>query len=217
LYNDYEQLAANNVFGYQPIGRLERLINLEDWQMEGIICPKCDEHNHVTARSCKRCDHELKTVGITKLPANGPNNNIDNPVDVKIEEKTTKDEMPLSTFVSRFLLGFFGWFLSISLFLGVILVIMESMGPEAIILVPFTFVPILATILAVVLAFLIPKYRARREPLRKKGMTSGIIAAYVINFVINLILNMGSDPLAIVGSILGWPFYMIWLENLFGF
>jgi hypothetical protein len=205
------------VFGYQPVGRLKRLINLENWQMEVIICPKCDEHNHVTARSCKRCDHELKTVGITKLPVNGSNNNIDNPVDVKIEKHTTKEEILHPAFVTRFLLGFFGWFLCISLFLGVVLVITESMGPAAIILVPFTFVPILATILAVVLAFLIPKFRARRAPLRKKGITSGIITAYVINFVLNLILNMASDPLAIVGSILGWPFYMIWLENLFGF
>lgn len=217
MYNDYEQLAVNNVFGYQPVGRLYRLINLEDWQMEVKICPECDEQNHVIARSCKRCDHELKTVDITKLPANAPRNNIDNFDDVKTEKQTTKEEMRLPTFVPRFLLGFFGWFLCISVFLGVVLVITDSMGPSGIILVPCTFVPIVATILAVVLAFLIPKYRAMREPLRKKGVTSGIITAYVINFVLNIILNMRSDPLAIVGSILGWPFYMNWLENLFGF
>jgi hypothetical protein len=185
--------------------------------MEAKICPKCDEHNHATARSCKRCEHELKSVVITKLPADKPSNKNNNPVDVNIEKQIAIEETPLPTLVSRFLLGFFGWFLCISLFLGGVLVIMESMGPRGIILVPCTLVPILGTILAIVLAFLIPIFRARRVPIRKKGIAIGIITAYVINFVMNFILNMRSDPLAIVGSILGWPFYMIWLDNLFGF
>ena len=122
----------------------------------------------------------------------------------------------LPTFVFQFLLGFLGWFLCTSLFLGAVLAILERMGPAGIIVVPCTFVPILATILAIVLAFLIPIVRARRVPMRKKGMAFGIITAYVINFVLNFILNMRSDPLAIVGSVLGWPFYMIWLDTLFG-
>lgn len=116
-------------------------------------------------------------------------------------------------FTSRFLLGFLGWFVCISLFLAGTLVILESMGPLGIILVPFTFVPILATILA----FLIPVFRARRTPLRKQGMALGILVAYVINIVMNFIFNMRSDPLWFVGSFLGWPFYMSWLEHLFGF
>lgn len=183
--------------------------------MEVKICPMCNEHNHASALSCKRCEHELKSVVITKLPTEEPNNN--NPADVNIEQQIAIEETPFPTFMSRFLLGFFGWFLCISLFLGGILVITESMGPGGIILVPCTFVPILATILAIVLAFLIPIFRARRVPMKIKGIAFGIITAYVINFVINFILNMSSDPLAIVGSILGWPFYMIWLDNLFGF
>ena len=182
--------------------------------MEVKICPMCDEHNYVTARSCKRCDHELNSVVITKLPTDEPNNN---PVDVNIEKQTAKEETLFPTFVSRFLLAFFGWFLCISLFLGGVLVVMERMGPLGIILVPFTFVPILATILAIGLVFLIPIFRARRVSMRKKGIAFGITTAYVINFAMNFILNMDSDPLAIVGSILGWPFYMIWLDNLFGF
>ena len=185
--------------------------------MEVKICPRCNEHNHVTAQSCKRCEHDLKSVVITKLPADEPSNNNNSPVDVNNEKQIAIGEMMLPTFVSRFLLGFFGWFLCISLFLGGVLVIMERMGPGGIILVPFTFVPVLATILVIVLAFLIPIFRARQVPVRKKGIAFGIIAAYVINFVMNFILNMSSDPLAIVGSILGWPFYMIWLDNFFGF
>ena len=185
--------------------------------MEAKICPKCNEHNHVTARSCVRCDHELKSVVITKLSTDEPGNKNNNPVDVNIEKQFDKEETPFPAFVSRFLLGFLGWFLCTSLLLGGVLVIMESMGPGGIILVPCTLVPILATILAIVLAFLIPIFRARRVPARKNGFAFGIITAYVINFAMNFILNMRSDPLAIVESILGWPFYMIWLDNLFGF
>jgi hypothetical protein len=159
----------------------------------------------------------LKSVVITKLPTDEPSNRNKKPVDLKIEKQTAKEEMLLPTFVSRFLLGFLGWFLCISLFLGGVLVIMESMGPLGIILVPFTFVPILATMLAIFLAFLIPIFRSRRVPMIKQGMVLGITTAYIINFVMNFILNMRSDPLAIVGSILGWPFYMIWLDNFIGF
>ena len=144
-----------------------------------------------------------------------PNNNDNIPVINK--KQTENDDTLLPTFVFRFLLGFLGWFLCTSIFLGSALAIMERMGPLGIILVPFTFVPILATILAVVLAFLIPRFRAKKVPLRIKGMAIGMVAAYAFNFVINSILNMRSDPLAIVGSILGWPFYMIWLDKLFGF
>jgi hypothetical protein len=131
-----------------------------------------------------------------------------------MENLTAKEKTPYSSFVSRFLLGFLGWFLCISLFLGGALLIMDKMGPGAIILVPLTVVPILATILAVVLAFLIPVFRAKRVPVSNKGIAFGIITAYVINFVVNLILFKSSDILAIVGSILGWPFYMNWLGDL---
>lgn len=184
--------------------------------MEVKICPKCDEHNHITARSCKRCDHELKSV-VPKIPTDEPSPKNNNPVDEKIENQTAKEKSLLPAYAFRFSLGFLGWFICISLFLGVIFVIMESMGPLGIILVPFTFVPVLATILAIVLAFLIPRFRARQVPVRIKGMAIGMITAYVLNFVMNFILNMSSDPLAIVGSILGWPFYLIWLGNLFEF
>ena len=91
------------------------------------------------------------------------------------------------------------------------------MGPLGIILVPFTFVPILATIFAIALVFLIPTFRGKRVPMKKRGMALGITTAYIINFVMNFILNMRSDPLWFVDSFLGWPFYMIWLDNLFGF
>ena len=185
--------------------------------MEVKICPKCDEYNDITARFCKRCDQEMRSVVITKLPADGPSNKNNGSVDVTTEKQTVIEETLFPNFVSRFLLGFFGWFLCVSLFLGGILVIMERMGPLGIILVPFTFVPILATMLTIALAFLIPIFRSSRVPMRKQGMAFGIIMAYLINFVMNFILNMRSDPLWFVDSFLGWPFYMIWLDNLFGF
>jgi hypothetical protein len=185
--------------------------------MEVKICPKCDEHNDITARFCKRCDQEMRYVVITKLPSDEPQKKNSNSVDAITEKQTVIEETLFPKFVSRFLLGFFGWFLCISLFLGGVLVIMESMGPGGIILVLFTFVPTLATMLAIVIAFLIPIFRARRVPMRKNGMALGITTAYIINFVMNFILNMHSDPLWFVGSFLGWPFYMLWLDNLFGF
>jgi len=185
--------------------------------MEIKICPKCNEDNQVTAQSCKKCGDDLISVVSIKIPADETSNKNNYSVDENIEEQTAKSESLLSTFVYRFLFGFLGWFISVSLILGIVLMMTEGMGPSGIIFVPCTLVPLLVMMLAIFLAFLLPIFRSGRVIIREKGVALGIITAYVINFVMNLILNIPTDPLAIVGSILGWPFYLVWLDNLFGF
>jgi len=145
--------------------------------MEVKICPNCNEHNQVTARSCRRCDHELKSIVITKIPTDETSNKNNNPVDINHEKQEAKEKSLLPNFVSRFLLGFFGWFVCNTLILGIVFAISEGMGPSGIILVPCTFVPILATMFAIFLAFLKPIFRARRVLTGKNGMAFGIIAA----------------------------------------
>lgn len=183
--------------------------------MEVKICPKCNKHNRVTAWSCKRCDYDLKSVVITKLPSNETSNKNINPVELNNENQTAKKKSRIPIFASRFMLGFLGWYICISLILGIVFLLIDRMGPSGIILVPFSFIPILFTLLAILLAFRKSLFRKGQVPQRNKGMAFGIITAYSINFIMNLILNMRSDPLAIVGSILGWPFYLTYLENLF--
>jgi hypothetical protein len=185
--------------------------------MEIKICPMCNENNQAAAHSCKKCGYDLISVVSIKIPADETSNKNNYPVDENIEEQTAKSESLLSTFVYWFLLGFLGWFIIVSLILGIVLMMTEGMGPSGIIFVPCTLVPLLVTMLAIFLAFLLPIFRSGRVIIRKKGVPLGIITAYVINSVMNLILNIRTDPLAIVGSILGWPFYMVWLDNLFGF
>ena len=136
--------------------------------MEIKICPKYNENNQVTAQSCKKCGDDLISVVSIKIPADETNNKNNYPVDENIEEQTAKSESLLSTFVYRFLFGFLGWFISVSLILGIVLIMMEGMGPSGIIFVPCTLIPLLVTMLAIFLAFVLPIFRSGQLIIGKK-------------------------------------------------
>ena len=74
--------------------------------MERKICPKCGEHNDIAARFCKRCNQEMRSVVITKLPSDKSQKKNSNSVNVNIEKQTVIEETLFPNFVSRFLFGF---------------------------------------------------------------------------------------------------------------